>query len=118
MFDVDAFVADCITANRETEPRLAVKEVLTRALCAPDRVAAALVPDRAGITPLHVSPALTVLRVVWAPGMTLGPHDHRMWAAIGIYTGGEDNTFFRRSGTTLTESGGRSLKPRDVCLLG
>jgi predicted metal-dependent enzyme (double-stranded beta helix superfamily) len=29
------------------------------------------------------------------PGMTLGPHDHCMWAAIGVYTGGEDNTFFR-----------------------
>ena len=40
---------------------------------------------------------LTVLHVVWAPRMTIYPHDHRMWAAIGIYAGQEDNSFFRRS---------------------
>jgi predicted metal-dependent enzyme (double-stranded beta helix superfamily) len=118
MFDVDAFVADCIAARRESEPRLAVKQVLARAMSTPDEVAAALPPERAGITGLHVSSELTVLKVVWGPGMTLGPHDHRMWAAIGIYSGGEDNAFFRRAGGTLTESGGRQLRPRDVCLLG
>ena len=59
-----------------------------------------------------------MIKVVWAPGMSLGPHDHRMWAAISIYSGGEDNTFYRRAGTGLTESGGRTLGPRDVCLLG
>jgi predicted metal-dependent enzyme (double-stranded beta helix superfamily) len=118
MLDVDALVSDCIAANAETEPRVAVKEVLARAVSVPGEVAAALVPDRAGLTPLHVSPDLTILKVVWAPGMTLGPHDHRMWAAIGIYSGGEDNAFFRRSGSSLVDSGGRSLVPRDVCLLG
>lgn len=24
------------------------------------------------------------------------PHNHRMWAVIGIYTGREDNIFWRR----------------------
>ena len=89
-----------------------------RAIARPSDVAAALPPERAEIVPLHVSPELTVIKVVWAPGMTLGPHDHRMWAAIGIYTGGEDNAFYRRSGPELVGSGGRSLRPRDVCLLG
>ena len=28
--------------------------------------------------------------------MTLLPHDHRMWAVIGIYTGREDNVFWRK----------------------
>jgi predicted metal-dependent enzyme (double-stranded beta helix superfamily) len=41
-----------------------------------------------------------------------------MWAAIGIYTGGEDNTFYRRRGDTLASSGGKRLEPRDVALLG
>lgn len=118
MFDPDTFVADCISACGENEPLRAVKELLARAVSAPDALAAALPPDRAGITALHVSPELTVLKVVWGPGMTLGPHDHCMWAAIGLYTGGEDNAFFRRSGPSLVESGGRELRPRDVCLLG
>ncbi len=30
--------------------------------------------------------------------MTIMPHEHRMWAVIGVYTGGEDNMFWRRIG--------------------
>ena len=118
MFDLDSFLDDCHTARAESEPRVAIKDVLERALARPDEVAAALPPSRAEIVRLHVSPELTVLKVVWAPGMTLKPHDHRMWASIGIYSGGEDNAFYRRTGTGLTESGGKELRPRDVCLLG
>jgi predicted metal-dependent enzyme (double-stranded beta helix superfamily) len=118
MFDVDTFIEDCISARREDEPRLAIKEVLEAVMSRPEQIAAALPPERAELVRLHVSPELTILNVVWAPGMTLGPHDHRMWAAIGIYSGGEDNAFYRRAGTGLVESGGRTLRPRDVCLLG
>jgi predicted metal-dependent enzyme (double-stranded beta helix superfamily) len=117
MFEVDALIEDCRAAIAEAEPRLAVKEVLTRAVADP-ALADALPPSRAEVVPLHVADDLTVLKVVWAPGMRIGPHDHRMWAAIGVYTGGEDNEFFRRDGRTLAPSGGRSLRPRDVCLLG
>jgi predicted metal-dependent enzyme (double-stranded beta helix superfamily) len=118
MFDVDDFVARCRDAAAETESRAAIRDVLLRALSDPEALADALPPTRAEIVRLYVSPELTVLKVVWAPGMTLGPHDHRMWATIGVYSGGEDNKFYRRAGTSLTESGGRSLRPGDVCLLG
>lgn len=118
MFDLDTFLADCVAARAEAQPRQAVKEVLERAVAAPAEVAAALPPERAELVRLHVSDELTVLKVVWAPGMVLRPHDHRMWASIGIYTGGEDNAFFRRAEGGLTGSGGRELRPSDVCLLG
>ncbi len=118
MFDVEAFVTDCERARRETEPRRAIKQVLGRAVSRGSGLVDALPPQRAGITRLHASPELTVIQVVWAPGMSFGPHDHRMWAAIGIYTGGEDNAFFRRDGTSLVSSGGRALRPGDVALLG
>jgi predicted metal-dependent enzyme (double-stranded beta helix superfamily) len=118
MFDLDSFLTDCVAARRESEPLQAIKQVLTRAVADRREVAAALPPERAGLTRLHVSSELTVLKVVWAPGMRLWPHDHRMWAAIGIYSGGEDNEFFRRDGTSLVDSGARTLEPGDVCLLG
>jgi predicted metal-dependent enzyme (double-stranded beta helix superfamily) len=41
-----------------------------------------------------------------------------MWAAIGIYSGGEDNAFYRRAGDSLVASGGKSLRPREAVLLG
>jgi predicted metal-dependent enzyme (double-stranded beta helix superfamily) len=117
-FDVDAFVDDCRTARAESDGHQAIKAVLERALADRPALVAALPPARAGITRLHVSDDLTVLQVVWGPGMRLHPHDHRMWATIGIYTGGEDNAFFRRAGDTLVESGGRELRPGDICMLG
>jgi len=118
MFDVEELVAACQDAIRETEPLLAVRDVLERAVADQGAIAEVLPPERGELVPLHVSDELTVLKVVWAPGMVLGPHDHRMWAAIGVYSGGEDNRFFRRSGPTLVDSGARSLRPGDVCLLG
>lgn len=117
MFDLDEFIGECRVAARESEPRLAVKEVLARAVSDPG-LAEALPPTKAEIVRLHVSDELTVLKVVWAPGMSIPPHDHRMWASIGVYTGGEDNAFYRRSDSGLVDAGGRALRPGDVCLLG
>jgi predicted metal-dependent enzyme (double-stranded beta helix superfamily) len=118
VFDIDEFIASCRVAVTESEPRLAIKEVLEQALEHPDDIARALPPTRAEIVPLHVEPDLTVLKVVWAPGMFFRPHDHLMWAAIGLYGGQEDNSFFRRSADGLTPSGGKELRTRDIALLG
>jgi predicted metal-dependent enzyme (double-stranded beta helix superfamily) len=118
MFDLDDFLAGCTAAVAEPEPRRAVKELLTEALAHPSEVADALAPTEGGFTLLTNGPDLTVLHVVWAPGMEIFPHDHRMWAAIGIYAGQEDNRFYRRSGTTLVPSGGKELRTGDVALLG
>jgi predicted metal-dependent enzyme (double-stranded beta helix superfamily) len=118
MFDVDAFVSECIGAAADGEPRLAVKEVLARALREPDDLARALPATRGELVPLYASAQLTVLKVVWAPSMRFRPHNHLMWAAIGLYGGQEDNTFYRRSGGGIVESGGRELRTGDVALLG
>ena len=113
MFDVDELIADCRAARREDEPRRAVREVVERAVAAPTAVGDALRPTEGGLTVLYNGDDLTVLHVVWAPGMELFPHDHRMWAVIGIYAGQEDNTFYRRpapGSRLLTESGGKELQ--------
>jgi predicted metal-dependent enzyme (double-stranded beta helix superfamily) len=119
-FDIDDFVTRCQEAQTESEPRRAIREVLGRALRAPADISRAMAPTEAGLTILHHTADLTILHVVWAPKMTLYPHDHRMWAMIGIYEGAEDNTFYRRvSGTgTLTESGGKRLDVSDTVVLG
>lgn len=118
MFDIDEFIKDCLSAVREPEPRTAVKEVLARALSDRSAVTEALPPRRAEIQKWHVSEELTVLSGVWAPGMTLAPHDHRMWAAIGVYAGEEDNAFYRRAPGGLLDAGGRRVGDGEVLLLG
>lgn len=119
--DIETFVDECQAAIGEDRPHAAVREVLERHLDrGPSReaVARALPPDHAGIVPLHAADDLTVLQVVWGPGMRIFPHDHRMWAAIGIYVGTEDNEFFRRGPEGLTASGGKALHDGDVLVLG
>lgn len=118
MFDVDTFIAECREAVAENEPRLAVRDVLGRALSNRSAVAAALPAERAELTPLYNSADLTIMKIVWAPGMRIPPHDHLMWACNGIYSGGERNHLFRRSEGTIVESGGLDLGEGEIGLLG
>jgi predicted metal-dependent enzyme (double-stranded beta helix superfamily) len=117
-FDVEAFVADCRAVLSADQPRTATRDVLDRHLARPSAVADVLGREEGGIETLHHSPELTILNVVWAPHMRIFPHDHRMWAAIGIYGGTEDNEFFRRAEGGLQQSGGKSLREGEVVLLG
>jgi predicted metal-dependent enzyme (double-stranded beta helix superfamily) len=102
MFDLFQFVADCRDALTADKSHKYVREVVARAVSDPAAVIAALgEPRLAGLHKLYQSENLTVLNVVWAPMMTIMPHNHQMWAVIGIYTGREDNIFWRRvSGAT------------------
>jgi predicted metal-dependent enzyme (double-stranded beta helix superfamily) len=115
MFDLDTFLAE-LTA---CDGREAVREAVQRSLAAPQGVAEALTPARGGIVLLHHTPELTVINVAWAPGMRLMPHDHRMWAVIGIYTGVEDNQFYRRAADGgLVDTTAKRLDAGDVAVLG
>ena len=118
MFDVDDFIEGCRRAIGEADRRRAVREIVSRAVDEPAAVAAVLGRETGGINFVYRSDDLTILNVIWAPGMYLPPHDHRMWATIGIYGGQEDNAFFRRSGDGLVASGGKQLGVSDVVLLG
>src|SRR5205814_895270 len=75
-------------------------------------------PVQGELVSLHNSDRLTVLKILWTPGMTLYPHDHRMWATIGIYGGREDNAFFKREGDRIASAGERSIEDGDTILLG
>lgn len=119
MLNVDHFIAGCRSALTQPSPELAIREILARAVASPSDVVAALGTPRQGqITTLHHDPDLTILNVVWTPGMAVYPHDHRMWALIGLYGGREDNTFYRRRAEGLQLAGDRRLETGDTTLLG
>jgi predicted metal-dependent enzyme (double-stranded beta helix superfamily) len=78
-------------------------------------------PSRGQIQKLYHADDLTILNVIWAPRMTIFPHDHKTWAVIGIYGGREDNIFWRRvPGTrnTVEAAGAKSLSTKDAEPLG
>ena len=115
MFDLQQFIGDCRAALAEDASHRAVREVVARAVSDPGAVLKALgEPKRAGIEALYHASDLTILNILWGPGMTLMPHDHRMWAVIGVYTGAEDNMFWRR----LSDAPGRSrIEAAGACSL-
>jgi predicted metal-dependent enzyme (double-stranded beta helix superfamily) len=124
MFDPDRFVEECRAAVMADPTHRSVREVVLRAVSDPLSVVKALgEPGRAGVEPLYRSPELTILNVVWGPLMTVGPHEHRMWAVIGVYGGREDNVFWRRSGdaagrTRIEAAGAKALSVTDAEPLG
>jgi predicted metal-dependent enzyme (double-stranded beta helix superfamily) len=122
-FDLARFIDDCRTALAQHPVERAVRELVARVVSEPSALMRALgEPTLAGIQKLHHSPELTVLNVVWAPGMTIMPHDHRMWAVIGLYSGREDNVFWRRiadeAGGKIEAAGSRSVADKEAISLG
>ena len=104
-FDLDEFITDCRAALSETAPQKAAREVVARAISDPARVLRGLgEPRRSEVQKVYCSSELTILNVIWAPRMVIMPHNHAMWAIIGVYTGREDNIFWRR---IAEELGGR-----------
>lgn len=122
MFDTEQFVADCRAAFAADATHKAIREVLARAMSEPAAALKALgEPKRAGTSTLFHSDSLTILNVVWAPSMMVMPHDHRMWTVIGVYSGREDNIFWRRIPGTpnrIEAAGAKSLCEKDVVPLG
>jgi len=122
-FDLDQFVSDCRDAIRQDASYKLVREVVARTVSDPRAVLSGLgEPKQGEIKQLYRSDTLTILNVIWAPWMTLLPHDHRMWAVIGIYTGREDNIFWRRldgdRGVKVEAAGAKALAERDAVPLG
>lgn len=116
---VEEIVARCQAALAEHTPVLAVRDVLDELISEPARLEQILgAVEIGGITTLHNAADLTVLHVAWTPGMSLYPHEHQMWAVIGMYSGQEDNSFFRRLPHGLETAGGRELGAGEVLILG
>ena len=123
MFNKDSFIEDCRAAVGEGQQ--AIRELVQRAVADPNGIVAALgAPENAGVYTLYNDNEVTVINFVWAPYMTLLPHDHRMFAVIGIYGGREDNMFWRRLDDAsnhrpaIEAAGADSLGPGDVATLG
>jgi len=115
MKDLERFIDEC----RRAASQPAVREILEQAVSEPGRVLQVIgEPERAGVYKLHVGEDLTILNVIWGPRMTIMPHNHEMWALIGIYTGREDNIFWKRSEGRIKAAGAKALSVKDVATLG
>jgi predicted metal-dependent enzyme (double-stranded beta helix superfamily) len=124
MFTVDNLITDCkkaVAGGRTAQSE--VRDILAKAVSAPSQVLNELgEPETGGVSKIYDSEELTIINVVWGPHMTIMPHNHEMWANIGIYTGREDNIFWRRVADAedgyIEAAGAESLGLKDATTLG
>jgi predicted metal-dependent enzyme (double-stranded beta helix superfamily) len=123
MFDPEQLIEDCRGALGGKHTARQIRDVLTRALSEPAAVVRVLgEPQSGGVNALYRSPELTILDVHWRANMVLMPHDHQMWAVVGVYAGREDNILWRRlpddADGRIEAAGAKSLADGDVLTLG
>ena len=123
MFDKDQFISDCRAALDGDRASRNVREVVKRAVASPADVIKVLgEPKAGGIQPIHHSPELTIINVLWPANMVIMPHDHSMWAVIGVYDGREDNMLWRRlpdeASGKIEGAGAIALSTRDAQAFG
>jgi predicted metal-dependent enzyme (double-stranded beta helix superfamily) len=120
VFEPAEFVLACRGAARGASPHLAIEQLLRDSLRDPDEVAGAFANNISRSAPIHelmlyVDDDVTIFRVALDPHLTSIPHDHGIWAFVGIYRGEESNTFYQRSPTgTLQKEAQRSIRPGEV----
>ncbi len=118
LIEMQKFIEDCIAANKESNPQEAVKEVLAKGVSNPTAMLKAIgEPIEAGLKVFLRSKDLTIFAASWTPQMNLLPHNHHMWANIGIYTGREDNIIWERNKSGLEANDVRCLFAGDVATL-
>jgi predicted metal-dependent enzyme (double-stranded beta helix superfamily) len=123
MFRLDRFIEECHAAIGSDPTHMTVAEIMLRAMSDPDSILAELgEPTEPGLTPLYQSANLTIVNLAWKPSTTIPPHNHEMWAVIGIYGGREDNIFWRRVPDhpegLIEAAGAKALATGDVCPMG
>ena len=119
MFEKERFIAECRAALKESNAQAAIQELVARAVNEPAQIIRALgEPQLAGVETLYKADDLTILNLCWGPRMVFKPHDHRMWAVIGIYGGQEQNIFYRRGEHELQRHGTKKLHAKDTIPLG
>ncbi|HEX6247443.1 MAG TPA: hypothetical protein VFZ64_06180 [Nocardioidaceae bacterium] len=104
-FDPDRFVAECQAAAAESDPVQAVRDVVEATIRQGTAIDDTLGVELTGDPDtLFHSSGLTVQRIMWPGGSASAPHDHRMWAVVGVYAGCEVNTIFDRQGGSINPS--------------
>jgi predicted metal-dependent enzyme (double-stranded beta helix superfamily) len=119
MFEKERFIEQCKAALNQSDAHATIRELVARSVKEPSEIVRALgEPRRAGVQTIYRADDLTILNLCWGPQMKLKPHDHRMWAVIGLYVGCEQNVFYQRAAGGLTQHSVKELHARDAVPLG
>lgn len=118
MTALDDFVADCREALAAADPGAAVAAAMEPLVASADSLDALIEarrPKPGAAVVVHRSDDLTVMALEVPAGFVSPPHNHTVWAVVGIYRGAEDNVFYERQEHGIRETG-RAVLPSGGCL--
>lgn len=118
--DLGAFVRTCESLLEDPDVGNRVAEAMRPLLEDPRALSDAVERIRPGSglpAVVHRSERLTVLGLEIPADFVSPPHDHRIWAVVGIYQGAEDNVFYRRCDDGIEETGRAVLHEGDTLAL-
>jgi predicted metal-dependent enzyme (double-stranded beta helix superfamily) len=123
MFDKEQLISDCHDALQGDRASRNVRDIVARAVADSASVIRSLgEPKQGGLDVLYRSPELTVLNVLWAARRIVMPHNHNMWAVIGVYNGREDNILWRQlpegANAGVEAAGAKTLGAGDTVAFG
>ncbi|MGH8235265.1 MAG: hypothetical protein ACREPU_13875 [Rhodanobacteraceae bacterium] len=97
MFNKDQLIADCQAALHEEQPVSAVREIVAHAISDPAALTKEFgAPNNGDVQAILRSTELTIINALWPVGQIVMPHEHALWAVVGVYSGREDNILWRR----------------------
>lgn len=110
----DAFIEAIKSANQKGG-RDAVREALSEAITAWGGPPPWIENTETGeFSVVYRDNALTIMNIIWPPGVITEPHNHNSWAVIGIYQGREDNLLWKRDGNGIAPAGALTLAAGDT----
>ena len=114
--DIRELIEGCCEAATTEDPAGGVVETLGAFLHQPSLGQHLGAADRSKYEALYRGSDLLVLHGVLPPTpKPVDPHDHRMWAVVGVYHGQEDNQLFARTDGAVLEPTERfSLTPGEI----
>lgn len=122
MFSLEQFIDRC-----QHQPPSIVKELLLLAMSDAEGLKQALIAAAGEQTlgqgigsdnAFFRSSTLTLLKATLPPRFKNPPHEHRMWAVVGIYEGQELNVFYRKTENGLREISRKLLVAPEAIILG
>jgi predicted metal-dependent enzyme (double-stranded beta helix superfamily) len=117
MFSIDKFVRDCVTAAKGANREASVIELIENALKRADELASAFEHMQGESDLVYADDDVTIYHERLTPNIQFPAHDHGMTAIVGVYSGEEIHTFYRRTDKGLERTGQRAIKAGEhICV--
>ena len=113
-FDLQNFIGRLRNSASSEDAPVRVEALMSEAFRNPEAVRAAMPRFESDEVILFEDESLSVYYCRFDPDQQVPPHDHRTTAVIGVYDGGEVNSFYRVDGGRLIEEATVTLAPGDV----